>query len=85
MLLKAIEAANNEQKAQLDKLLKTDNDNKIGDMLALYTATGADKHCRQAVQSYSDMAFSNLEEIEVSDAHKQPLFELASYLLQRDK
>lgn len=85
LLLKAQQAANTEQANAIEELLSTSEDDKVARMLDLYQQTGADKACREATNSYSEKAFNCLEEINVSSDRKQPLLELANYLLQRDK
>lgn len=85
LLLKAQQAANTEQAKAIEELLSTSEDDKVARMLDLYQQTGADKACREATNSYSEKAFNCLEEINVSSDRKQPLLELANYLLQRDK
>ncbi|GAA4470309.1 polyprenyl synthetase family protein [Nemorincola caseinilytica] len=86
LLLKAQENATGDQKAQIAQLLATDAGNqKVADMLALYTATGADKACRDAMTHYADLAFANLEDVAIPTVRKEPLRELARYLLVRDK
>lgn len=83
--LKTLQHANTLQYTAITALLERDDESKVPAMLSLYSNTGADVACREAVAYYSDKAFANLEEIDVPEERKKPLFELASYLLQRDK
>lgn len=85
LLLKALENATAAQHAEIEALLQTHSETKVQQMLDLYTATGADKQCRDAVAHYSQKAFSNLEDVAIPSKRKVPLFELANYLLMRDK
>lgn len=85
LLLTAQAAANDLQRKAIDALLQRDDETKVPAMLSLFGTTGADVACRDAVSYYSDKAFKNLAEIDVPEERKQPLFELATYLLQRDK
>jgi geranylgeranyl diphosphate synthase type II len=85
LLLKALENANDSQRKAIEELLTHDDDNKVADMLNLYSATGADAQCREAVNEYSRRAFECFENVAIPSKRKQPLFELATYLLQRDK
>ena len=85
LLLKARETANAEQLKQIDEWLVNDGNDKVPAMLELFKATGADKACREAVELYSNRAFDCLEEAAVLRKRKQPLHELATYLLQRDR
>ena len=83
--LKALELANAAQKKEIEALLQHNGDDKVQAMLSLYSATGADSHCRQAVAHYSTLAFDCLEDVAVPGTRKEPLMELANYLLLRDR
>lgn len=85
LLVKALQNADNAQRKQIEELLAGDSAEKVPAMLSLFTATGAAKECRSAVMHYSDMAFNCLEEVAIPSKRKEPLRELAAYLLQRDK
>lgn len=85
LLLNALELADGNQKKDIRELLTHSDDNKVADMLALYTKTGADAHCRDAVADYSRRAFDCLEDVAIPSRRKQPLLELAEYLLMREK
>jgi geranylgeranyl diphosphate synthase, type II len=85
LLLKAIENADAGQQKQINALLKEGRDEKVADMLALYATTGADKACRHEVEKYSNLAFDCFDQVAIPAKRKQPLMELAQYLLMRDK
>lgn len=85
LLLKAMENANPLQLTAIQALMKRDDETKVPAMLQLYQNTGADTACREAVAHYSQLAFDCLEEVAVMSARKEPLRQLAAYLLQRDK
>ncbi len=85
LLIKALESADATQRQEIEALLLQDTDDKVNSMLTLYTATGADKQCREAVAAYSKMAFDCLEELALPVKRKEPLRQLANYLLMRDK
>lgn len=85
LLLKALEAASDSQRKEINALLEGDNDDKVSAMLWLYNATGADIACREAVEHYSKKAFDCLEDVAIPSKRKQPLTELAQYLLMREK
>ncbi|MBL7717203.1 MAG: polyprenyl synthetase family protein [Flavipsychrobacter sp.] len=84
LLLKAMENANREQRAAMEQLLLTDGAGKVADMLQLFSDTRADLACRDAVALYSRRAFDSLEDVAALRKRKEPLHELASYLLMRD-
>ena len=83
LLIEAMKNANEQQKASLEHHLSHNEAGKVTEMLGLFEATGAKDACRAAVKAYSDKAFACLEDIAVLNARKQPLLELAQYLLMR--
>jgi geranylgeranyl diphosphate synthase type II len=84
LLVKALENANIDQKVDIQRLLSTDSADKVADMLELFSATGADTACREAVRQYSQLAFDALENVAIPSVRKAPLRELAEYLLMRE-
>lgn len=85
LLIKAMENANEEQLNEIETLMIGDNTNKVASMLKLYSATGADIQCMEAAGNYATKAFQYLDDLAVPAKRKQPLRELANYLLTRDK
>lgn len=85
LLLHAMSSANELQHRALHALLERDDEAKVPATLSLFANTGADTACREAVNYYSELAFKTLDEIDVQAERKEPLRQLASYLLQRDK
>jgi len=85
LLIKAQENADAAQKIDINNLLLADGANKIEKMLTLYKSTGADKACLDAIAEYSNLAFACFEEVAIPSKRKKPLFELAEFLLKRDK
>ncbi len=85
LYLKALELANSQQRREIEALLPENGDEKVKAMLGLYNQTGADVACRDAVASYSRLAFGNVEELAIPSKRKEPLIALANYLLGRDK
>jgi len=85
MLLKAQENAHTTQREEIETLLKNDDKDKVSAMLSLFTDTGADVACREEVERYSEKAFDCLEDIAILSSRKKSLYEVAAYLLHRDK
>ncbi len=85
LLLKAWETASAHQRAGITDWLQKDTHDKVPAMLSLFNETGSDTACREAVNYYSQKAFDSLEDVAVTAKRKQPLYELATYLLQREK
>ncbi len=84
LLLKAFELANAEQKELLTQLMRSDAEKKVELVLVLFRALGVDKHAEQVKNHYAQLAFDFLEKTAVLQKRKEPLFQLASQLLQRD-
>lgn len=86
LMLKAQELATPQQQAQITRLLNTEaSDEKVAEMLQMFEATGAHELCREAIRHYSDLAFTNLDNVAVPSVRKKPLTDLANYLLVREK
>jgi geranylgeranyl diphosphate synthase type II len=83
LLIKASEMASADQQKAISNLLETNNEDKIENMLALFEATGAKKSCEDAVLHYSTLAFQNLDEMAIVSTRKEPLYDLAAFLLNR--
>ncbi len=84
LLLTALERASDTQRQQIRRLMQVDTGDKVPDMLAMFRDLGVDGSCRELVQHYSDKAFDALEDAAVTSARKEPLRELARYLLLRE-
>lgn len=84
LLIKALESANPGQRAELELLLATNPPDKVERVLAIFKACGVDEWARQLKTSFSETAFRHLEDIAVVSKRKQPLLELAGFLVKRD-
>ncbi len=84
LLIKAKEMVSGTQKAQLERLLENDEEDKVGKVLTIYKDCGIDEWAKQLQNQYADKAFQHLEDVVVINARKKPLRDLAEYLLQRD-
>lgn len=84
LLLKALENANALQRKAIEALLERDDEAKVPAMLSLFTNTGADEACKEAIAHYSQLAFDCLEDAAVQSVRKKHLHDLASYLLTRE-
>ena len=85
LLLHALEVANAEQKAALESLLKTNSEDKVEKVLAIFKACGVDAWAEDLKAKYLKEAFEHLEAIAVVSNRKQPLIELANYLMNRNQ
>src|SRR6187397_3291900 len=82
LLIHAMESASH--KKELEQLIKTNPDNKIEKVLAVYKDCKADEWALQLKNKYFDEALTHLEDIAVLTKRKEPLRELALFLVQRD-
>jgi geranylgeranyl diphosphate synthase type II len=85
LLLHALSVANAEQRAQLDALLQSNATDKVEKVLAIFNACGVGEWAENLKAKYLQEAFDHLESIAVVSARKQPLIELANYLMNRNK
>ncbi len=85
LLIHAMETANPTQKAELERLLKTDESAKVEKVLNLFKECGIDAWARELKEKYIEEAAKHMEDIAVLSVRKKPLLELMHYLVQRDK
>ncbi len=83
LLLHALEVANADQKAALESLLKTHTEDKVEKVLAIFKACGVDAWAEELKAKYLNEAFEHLEAIAVVSNRKEPLKEMANYLMNR--
>lgn len=84
LLLHALEVASDAQRSQLKKLMTENPADKIEQVLAIYRSCGVDAWANTLKEQYLNTAMKHLEDIAVVSARKQPLKELADYLIQRE-
>lgn len=63
---------------------KTEEEQKVADVLDIYRRTGVDNFTRELIADYAKRAMQHLEEVVVVNSRKQPLQDLADYLLHRE-
>ena len=85
LLIHALETANAEQKERLNQLLQSNPADKVEQVLAIYRACGVEEWALTLKNQYLEIAFQHLEDIAVLSSRKEPLRQLAYYLIQRDK
>jgi geranylgeranyl diphosphate synthase, type II len=84
LLIHALEVASPENKNTLQQLLKTNDADKIQQVLTIYRESGVDEWALQLKTKYLDEALTHLEDVAVLSKRKEPLKELAQFLVQRD-
>ncbi|MBD0276844.1 MAG: polyprenyl synthetase family protein [Flavisolibacter sp.] len=84
LLIHALENAAPEQRAQLNNLLHSNEGSKVADVLQVFRDSGVDVWARELKEKYMQEAFSHLDDIAVLSKRKEPLKELALFLIQRE-
>lgn len=85
LLIHALEAASPQQKEQLERLLKTNGETKVQEVLSIFKECKVDEWARELKERYMQEAFEHLEDIAVVSKRKEPLKQLALYLTQRER
>ena len=84
LLINALATADEEKRAELKKLMNENPPDKVERITNIFRSCGVDKWASDLKEKYINNAFSHLEEIAVLSARKEPLRELAHFLIQRD-
>jgi geranylgeranyl diphosphate synthase type II len=83
LLIHALQVAPAELKEELKQLLKTEQADKVNKVLQIFKDCKVDEWALQLKNKYLDEALAHLEDIAVLSKRKQPLKELAQFLVQR--
>ena len=86
LYLKALELASKEDKELLESLFNQnfdDNTNKISTVKRLFAETGATNKTKQEIESYTNKAFSILEDLNISSNKKELLKMFGNNLMNR--
>ena len=84
LLIHALQTATPNQKQELHDLLASDDDKKVAGVLALFKQCKVDEWAKELKEQFSKEAFEHLEDIAVISKRKEPLKQLAAYLLERE-
>ena len=71
-------------KKELEELINTNTKDKVEKVVNVYKKSKADEWALQLKNQYFDEALNHLEDIAVLSKRKEPLRELALFLVQRD-
>ena len=71
-------------KKELEELIRTNSKDKVEKVVSVYRKSNADQWALQLKNQYFDEALNHLEDIAVLSKRKEPLRELALFLVQRD-
>lgn len=84
LLIHAMESASAGQQKELGKLLTGNEAGKVQNVLKIFRDCKVDEWALQLKNKFLDEAFAHLEDIAVLSKRKQPLKELAQFLVQRE-
>jgi len=84
LMIYALETAPPQQKELLLQLMKENPADKVAQVLDIFKACGVDKWAVDLKSKYTDIAFQHLEDIAVMDKRKEPLRQLAAFLVKRE-
>jgi geranylgeranyl diphosphate synthase type II len=82
--LHALEVAGSKQQQELKELMSQNPPDKVARVLDIFRACGVEAWATELKEKYRQLALHHLESIAVVSTRKQPLMELAQYLLQRE-
>ncbi|NNU33937.1 polyprenyl synthetase family protein [Mucilaginibacter sp. S1162] len=87
LLIKTLELANTDQKAELNKWIKAeqfDQQEKVEAVTAIYSDLQVRQHAETTMHTYADKAFEALEKINLPEENKQYLRDFADSLMVRE-
>ncbi|HEY6504115.1 MAG TPA: polyprenyl synthetase family protein [Chitinophagaceae bacterium] len=84
LLIHALETASASQKKELKQLFSGNLPGKVDKVLQVYRDCKVDEWALQLKNKFLDEAFQHLEDVAVLSIRKEPLKQLAGYLVQRD-
>lgn len=84
LLIHALETATAVQKGRLNELLNTDEESKVDEVLTIFKACKADAWANSLKEKYLGEALTHLNDIAVLSKRKEPLKELAAFLIERE-
>lgn len=84
LLIHTLETASSSQKKELQNLLSNNSDGKVEKVLQLFRDCKAGEWALELKNKYLDEAFAHLEDVAVLSKRKEPLRELAHFLIKRE-
>ncbi len=84
LLLQALKVSTPEQREELNRLLKSNDEGKIDAVLEIYKACKVDDWAKELKSKYLTIAMNHLEDTAVLSGRKKPLEELAHFLMDRE-
>ena len=84
LLIRALETASPSQKSRLDELLKTDDPNKVNEVLNIYRDCKVDEWAIELKKTFLNDALQHFDDMAVVSTRKEPLKHLAQLLVRRE-
>jgi geranylgeranyl diphosphate synthase type II len=84
LLIHAYETCTAERKQELSSLMKGNEENKTGRVLDIFRECRVDEWAIELKNKYLQEALADLEDVAVLSNRKQPLLQLAHFLLERE-
>lgn len=84
LLIKALESGNAGEVKVLKELMQTNPPDKVEQVLAIFRKSGVDKWAFDLKEQYIKAAIQHLDDIAVTSYRKEPLQQLAHFLVQRE-
>lgn len=84
LMIHALETASPSDKQTLEQLLQSNPADKVAQVLAIFKNAGVDSWALQLKNAYFEKALQHLDAIAVMSKRKEPLQQLAKFLIQRD-
>lgn len=84
LMIHALESASASQQQQLTELMQTNPGDKVEQVLSIFKSAGVDAWAMQLKNQYIEKAMQHLEDIAVLSKRKEPLQQLAQFLVQRE-
>lgn len=84
LVIHALESCAGTEKDEFKRLMLSDSDDKVEQVLSFFRDCGVDKWASNLKEKYIGLAEFHLEEVAVSSSRKEPLKKLMQFLVQRD-
>ncbi len=84
LMIQALEVASDVKKSAFKKLMADNPPDKVSQVLSIFREAGVDKWAIALKEKYFDIAMKHLEDIAVTAVRKEPLRQLANFLVQRE-
>jgi len=83
LLIHALETASGTQKEKLTELLQGNSDSKVDEVLTIFRDCKVDAWAEELKEKYLNESLKHLDDVAVLSKRKEPLKELANFLIQR--